>query len=1542
MKQNEQPIKLIHYLPGRLRLELLGLRDNPQLAAQISQAAGELKGVYQVQASTQTGRLLILFDESLLQLSEIVHLLLGLIPITIQPGEPPYTGDMSRARRPQEPEDLPLGQQIFNVALGGGVLAYLGLKHWLVGRTPLAEHPQLFNLAAVTTIVSGYPVLCSGLQGLARGRVNYDLVLSALAIGTSLARESVPGLTVMFLTNLAALAQTLVLKRYLQSLPRLSAGERISGRHQGESTKNWRRAGEEYAQRSILPVLGMATLTGLTGGAGGLQKTLAMLLAANPSPAGLAAPTAAAAMMAGASKKGILYRNPEALATLGQVDTVIFDDLDVITKPTYQLGEILPMPGVSKRKVLALLAMTRGETELAEDAIKQALLCSGYGLEIPERPNLKVAEIVVGNEEVLLKAGIATVGARFKVRRIEHLQQVPLYVAYNGQLAGLVGLKQIQHQDLDIVMNQLHALGLAKIGLILNEEDPAIGQAAQQLGIGQIWIEPSIEGKEQCIRSLQQQGHRVALVVGRKAHSTVANQADVTIGVLPNAAEAPATVDVLIPEISILSEAIQTSLQGEQRVRQNVTLVQVANALGLVLASTGRLAPMAAKVYGDLVAIAVCTNSFRLLAGSSKSQNRHNLSRTQQETAAALEEALQPGGLSTGSLCHSWHSMSVAEALHKLGTDLNQGLEQGEVARRRSIFGPNRMAEEKPQSFFSRLWGQLKDFLVKTLMASAVVCALLGELGDALAILSILALNAILGAMQEQKAEGALQALGQMTAPTAKVRRGDQVERVQASHLVPGDIVLLEQGDGVPADLRILEAYNLEIEESALTGESYPVAKVASQLSDCVPLLDCENLAFMGTHVTRGRAVGVVTATGMATEIGKIAGMLHNQTKDTTPLQNRMADVGRIILKYCLGVSGLVVLAGILRGGSIFKMFLTGVSLAVAAIPEGLPAVVTIALASGVRRMAKENAVVRHLPAVETLGSATLICTDKTGTLTQNRQQVLAAYTGSGWWWSQKNQGLKPEEDQQPMEEKDWLLTAGILCNNANLQWSQTKSAKGKPHWQVEGDPTEGALLLAGIREDFNYKGVREEWQRIKELPFDAERLRMTVICQGVQQGAMSFVKGAPEVVLGLCTQLKKGQEVISLQEENRQEILKANERLTGEAMRVLAVAYKPVGDPEESQPEEELIFLGLVGMVDPPRPEVRQAIATCHAAGIKVAMITGDHPHTALAIAKEVGICKNNLVLTGRQIDSLSDLELAAALREVRVFARVLPAQKLRLVQTYRRQGVILAMVGDGINDAPAVKEADIGVAMGQAGTDVTKQAADIVLTDDNFATLVSAIHQGRGIYNNIRRSVRYLLATNVGLVLLVFATVLFGLTMPLLPIQLLFLNVLGDGLPALALGVEPTTKAVMQQPPRPAEQSFFADGLSTQIISRGLATGLVGLETYRRILQEGDLGRARTIALASFIAGKLLFALECGEKEADKGKTTNAYLLGSVALSALLLVAAIYLPLGRRIFKTSFLGLRDVGTVLGASGLTYLVEKFITVLWQRQQLNRVESRPA
>lgn len=1526
--------KVTHRLPGRVRLVVPGLKRNRSMAAVIMEKISHVEGVYQVEANPMTGRALVLFNENQLTLA---NLIVDLKNISNSPEvyrSPQVTGgNPYEPTEHPEPEDQNIRKQMIHVALCGGALAYLSLKHILYRRTHLANHPHIFNLAALTAIVSGYPLLRSGFEKLAKGKVNYELVMGGLALGTILARESIPGLLVVWLTNTTALGQSLVFRGYRNALPSPPEFENQTiKKPRVQTTPEWNKAAQKYEEQSVIPALGMAAFTGITRGKTGFSRALAMLLAANPAPAALAAPTAATAAMGRASKEGIYFRDAKSLETVARVDTVIFDGSSMPATNSYRLGNILPMPGLTRRKVQQLAIEGSAGDSVYAMALRKALLVQDHYIS----PG-KTGAIVVGSEETLEAAGINTEPGAYNARRLQHLGQVPIFVGFNERLAGVIGLRRHKTGGIKTVLEGLRIHGINNIGVSGNNSP--LGESANKLGFNHIWVDlPQREMLEQ-LQKLKKQGQRVAVLLGRDSDTGLLEHADVTIGI---AGLNNHPVDVIINDLDLLPDVFAMAIWGEQRARQNLAVVQAANALGLALGASGRLPPMVATVYSNLISVVLGINSFRLLNKRITRIGKDSslLKDARQEIAAALvfaenycESPPNQRGQQT-TRCTNWHSLSGGEAIKELSSDLDLGLVKVEAQQRLNIYGNNEMIKPQPPSFLARLMEQLKDFLVKALIASAAVCGLMGQFRDALAIATILILNAILGAVQEQKAEGSLEALREMTAPTAKVKRDGEVQRIPAHQLVPGDIVLLEQGDGVPADLRLLEVHDLEIEESALTGESYPVRKSSSRLAGCIPLLDCENLAFMGTNVTKGRAVGLVINTGMATEIGRIAGMLNQQDsqKEMTPLQSRMADVGSIILKYCLGVSAVIVLAGILRGTSVFQMFLTGVSLAVAAIPEGLPAVVTIAMASGVRRMAKENAVVRKLPAVETLGSATLICTDKTGTLTQNRQHVQSVFTGNGWWHMEDKGKLLPEKQGLKTIDLDDLLAAGVVCNDANLLWSKNKSSKGKKlQWQVEGDPTEGALLMAALDQQLNYKELRENNHRVKEIPFNAERLRMTVICKDNKDKYHVYVKGAPEVVVGLCSHIQRNGPRVPLENADQKAIAEANKHMAGNAMRVLAIARRTVQDAELPDPEKSLTLLGLVGMADPPRPEVRDALATCHRAGIKVAMITGDHPHTALAIAQRVGITSGRLVLTGKDIDNMNDFELAAALGEVRVFARVLPAHKLRLIKTFQRRGEILAMVGDGINDAPAVKEADIGVAMGQTGTDVTKQAADIVLLDDNFATLVSAAEQGRGIYCNIRRSVRYLLSTNVGLVSMVGLSVLLGLPMTLLPIQLLFLNVLGDGLPALALGVEKPSKNLMEQPPRPAKQSFFADGLNTQIISRGLSSGIVGLTTYSLALRQGNIAQARTVALAGFIASKLLYALECSEQ---KEGGYNKYLIGSVALSSALLAAAIYLPVGRSIFKTTPLNLSNVSLVLSASVLTYIADRVIGgILLNRQK---------
>lgn len=893
-----------------------------------------------------------------------------------------------------------------------------------------------------------------------------------------------------------------------------------------------------------------------------------------------------------------------------------------------------------------------------------------------------------------------------------------------------------------------------------------------------------------------------------------------------------------------------------------------------------------------------------------------------------------------------WHRLQAREILHILEVDPQKGLSPGEAGHRLAQVGPNQLQEHARASVLTLFLEQFKDFMVLVLLVATGISWALGEVVDAFTIVAIVILNAILGFIQEFRAEKSMEALRKLTAPVAKVIRGGQETQVQARDLVPGDILVIETGDRIPADGRLLESHALEMEEAALTGESIPVKKQADWLaSGDVPLGDRKNMVFMGTAVTRGRGLAVVVNTGMDTEMGRIAGMIQEVEESETPLQQRLGQLGRWLVAACLGICAVVVATGVLRGEALYKMFLAGVSLAVAAIPEGLPAIVTVALAVGVQRMIRRNAVVRKLQAVETLGCATVICSDKTGTLTKNEMMVRAIWTGDVLF-DVEGDGYRPQGHfkrdgrivNAPAEpDLSQTLLSSLLCSNAKLMRGKppalslkrlirTGSWKAPSEWQISGDPTEGALVVAAAKAGYDQDQAQREWERVLEIPFESDRRRMTVATRD-RKGALALhLKGAPDSVLNLCDRYMAGGQIVPLTAAKKDEIARINEELAGKALRVLGVAFRPIdklaAEPDPDSLERGMIFLGLLGMIDPPRPEVRRAVELAQSAGVRTVMITGDHPATAQAIAREMGILrKGDYTMTGATLDTLADEDIELLAPETSVYARVSPQHKLRIVRALKRRGDIVAMTGDGVNDAPAVKEADIGVAMGKTGTDVTKEASSMVLSDDNYATIVAAIEEGRAIYDNIRKFIRYLLSCNTGEVLTMFLAALLGLPLPLIPIQILWVNLVTDGLPAMALGVDPPDPDVMHRPPRPPEEGVFARRLGYKILGRGTLIGLGTLATfmYGWKFAEGGLQEARTMAFATLVMAQLIHVFDCRSERRsifEIGFFSNPYLVGAVAISVSMLLGAIYLPVMRPAFQTYPLGTMDWVIVLLAAG--------------------------
>jgi P-type Ca2+ transporter type 2C len=898
----------------------------------------------------------------------------------------------------------------------------------------------------------------------------------------------------------------------------------------------------------------------------------------------------------------------------------------------------------------------------------------------------------------------------------------------------------------------------------------------------------------------------------------------------------------------------------------------------------------------------------------------------------------------------AWHQLNEGQLLEVLETDITKGLTTEEASRRLQAQGPNELEERRGESPLKLLLNQFKDFMVLVLVGATVISGLLGEMLDALTIIAIILINGVLGFFQEYRAERSLRALKQLSAPSAKVIRGGSYEQVPASSLVPGDIVLLESGDRVPADLRLVECNQLSVDEAPLTGESVPVVKEPASIAEQeLPLGDRKNCAYLGTMVTRGTGRGVVTVTGMSTEMGKIADLIQQTEEADTPLQHRLEQLGKILIIVALALTVMVVLAGVLHGQPMYDMFLAGVSLAVAAIPEGLPAIVTIALALGVQRMIKRRAIVRKLPSVETLGCASVICSDKTGTLTQNKMTVTQLWlsgrsievTGEGYEPAGQLKEAGAAIDTKGDASLRRLTQIAALCNNSELtradrdeELRKRKPGKGEEapveslEWKIKGDPTEGALMVLAAKTGLAKSSLESLYTRMKEFPFDPERKRMSVLVSH-QGGKLICTKGAPDLLIERCAYVLWGDHVVPFTGTIRQKVLQANEAMAKDALRVLGFAFREVKTHDDchtpEQAEHGLVFVGLIGMMDPPRKEVQEAIYKCRQAGIKTVMITGDHGTTAEAIARSLGIMgRGGRVVTGAELSGMDDEQLQKMADDIYVYARVSPEHKLRIIQALQRRGHVVAMTGDGVNDAPAVKAADIGIAMGITGTDVTKEASALVLADDNFSTIVAAVEEGRGIYENIRKFIRYLLASNVGEIMTMFMAMTMGLPLPLVPIQILWVNLVTDGLPAMALGVDQAESDLMQHKPRSAKENIFARRLGWKIISRGILIGLCTLGAFMLALSEGarsgdNLVHAQTVAFATLVMAQLIHVFDCRSSRSifHRKLLENKFLVLAVLSSLILMIAVLYLEPLQPVFKTVPLNLRDWALVLVAAGI-------------------------
>lgn len=867
-----------------------------------------------------------------------------------------------------------------------------------------------------------------------------------------------------------------------------------------------------------------------------------------------------------------------------------------------------------------------------------------------------------------------------------------------------------------------------------------------------------------------------------------------------------------------------------------------------------------------------------------------------------------------------WYQLDHLTVKKQLQVDDNIGLGSEVVKKRQKEFGLNKLQDTQHTSRLILFLQQFQDFMVLVLLAATLVAGLLGEYIDAIAIMVIVLVNGLIGYFQEQKAENSLEKLKELAAPTANVLRNGEWIQISSAEVVVGDVINIQTGNRIVADIRLLTSQGLETEESALTGESIPVVKEPDAiLKNDVETQDQTNMAFTGTMVTKGSATGIVVATGMKTVMGQIASLMSDTKKTITPLEYRLSQLGKILITVALLLTTLVVLLGIIQGHPVYQMFLAGVSLAVAAIPEGLPAIVTVALSLGVQRMIRKKAIVRDLRAVETLGCASVICSDKTGTLTENKMTVKALYTAdqmisvTGDGYEATGEFLYSQKKNNQVDGiVNQMLLYGALCNNAKLQMK-------KGQYLVNGDPTDGALLIASRKKGISLPHTKD-FKLIKELPFDSIRKRMSVIVEDEYGERFLITKGAPDIVIPRCSFYLSNEGKTFLKDTNHLE--EAVNYLTSEALRTIAIGIRPLRDEEYYNEllEKELTFVGLFGMIDPPRKEVPQAIRDCHSAGVKTVMITGDHKETARAIAEEIGVFKKgDRIVTGQELNNMSDEKLICIIDDITVFARVSPSHKLKIVHALQKQGHIVAMTGDGVNDAPAIKASDIGISMGITGTDVTKEASSLILLDDNFATIRSAIEEGRNIYENIRKFIRYLLASNVGEILAMLFAILIQMPLPLVPVQILWVNLVTDGLPAIALGLDQPEDDLMKRPPRNSKEGIFSRGLGFKIITRGILIGIVTIATFALAYYSSgeNLTYARTIAFSTLVTAQLIHVFDCRSEKTifARSPLENIALVLAVVSSFLLLIGVVYWSPVQPIFHTVALGFMDWLLILGFS---------------------------
>ncbi|TVY10430.1 HAD-IC family P-type ATPase [Paenibacillus cremeus] len=1542
--------RYIRMLPGRIRIEFIGLLHSKQTAQVLIQAFSSMKGVTKAEPCSTTGRILIVFDETivssraiLLQLEQleqqqtstspvgtdelrtssndlppaIVHALEGdsaimeaavaveeaaedrgklrqTEPVTSAPltdlpvslREIPKGVTPRSASPPRVP--LPLA-----VAMGG--LVVLGVKQLIFGRSALARSPAPFYLSGLVSVVTGYPFFRRGFGRMTtENKLNPDLFLGAAALGLAFVREN------LVVLGAISILQYVNWKRSQAHLTD-SAAEALPAEivNYSEKAAKW---GLFAAGATSL-----ITRDPLRG--------IAVLLAANPRPATLPGRTAwqQAELTTRAAQADLPSQG--SLSQLVRTKTILLHDTSAFVRSDLQELECVSHEDDPDKVICIAASLVEKSSHPWKDAIvakaKQSCRTMRRAFHMEEQPGgiqgtIHTTTYHIGNLAYSRSHTVPFESYYLEAKRMESKGYDVLFVAKETsqgmQCLGILCHAQQEDKERTELLTRLRNQQF-KLA-VLHNSGSASHHQLEQLGMDTTWLDLHESEAIERIAVWHQQGEDVLLVTDADADS------DSSIRYMLDAGVPSVTFNRLETVLKTRSSAKKI----EATVQEHFQLTKRWNMVGSVLAAFGTLSAPIVNLIADAMSLLFLSRSQRIAQAAFPRS-------TLPKTAAHLEVA-------SAAEAAAWHGMPWERASQDLGVDHLKGLTSAQATEIRSRFGLNELEKKKSEPWLVAYLGQFKEFTTLVLLGTSVLALFTGGIFDGLAMGAVLLANAAIGTMQERKAEKVVDSLTQFQPPQNLVIRDGKESILSAEELVPGDVVILEPGDRVPADIRLIRSWNLETNESALTGESVPVPKQeAPVLSDC-PLSERSNMLYMGTDVTRGKALGLVVQTGMNTEIGHLTALLKTKGKTTTPLQDKVTSISKTFVKFALIAGIIVFAAGLIRGVPLTQMITTSITLAASAIPEGLPVTITIALSAGIFRMAKKNALIRKLSALETLGRTTIICSDKTGTLTKNEMTVKEIRANTHAWHVTGN-GYDPDgaivgasgaaAGFQPELERILLISS--LCNNSKVEQKDNQ-------WTIQGDPTEGALQVMAYKGGI-YPDRMTGWHRGAEVPFDSGKGKMSVVCRDTASGNACYVfsKGSVEAILRHSSRYQKEGQVYPLTDDLRAHIAKQTDALAADALRVLGFAYRPLSSEENVEQmgldERDMIFVGMAGMIDPPKTGVEQSILEAKALGVKPVMITGDHPITAIAIARQLRICDDtSAVLSGHELERMTDEELDQIVERITVFARMTPDHKLRIVKVLQRKGHIVTMTGDGVNDTPAIKQANVGIAMGRTGTEVSKGIADMVLKEDHFGSIVDGVKEGRTIISNIRKALGCLLTGNLAEILVTSAAVIAGMPIPLVPIQILLMNLLTDALPAMILAVNPGNKT------KQTERIDIVDKeLYQKVITKGLLLGVGSLGLFAFSLAAGQpVQVAQSIAFATLVAGQLIQTFSWRQEGTDEtvrdwGK--DRFLLGALGISWVALMAVLYVPPLARIFHTAPIALHHWGPILAVAASISWVSK-------------------